>query len=478
MASERPAANAASAQPYDLVVIGAGPGGYVAAIRAGQLGMRVACVDKDPALGGTCLNVGCIPSKALLHSSELYEAARKHFAEHGIEVGSVSVDLAKMMQRKTRVVTTMTRGIAGLFKKNGVEQVTGTARIAKPGQVVVKDKDGGERTLDTKAILIASGSVPIALPGLPFDGKRIIDSTRALELTEVPGELAVVGAGAIGLELGSVWRRLGSKVTVIELTPGAVPGMDREMAKLLERSLAKQGLAFKFDTRVESASVEGERVRLTLRSGDGKTAELGADVVLVAVGRRAYPDLLGLEQVGVALDERGRIVVDERYATNVPGIYAIGDVIAGPMLAHKASEEGVACVELLAGKAGHVNYDAIPNVVYTFPELASVGISEEAAKARGLDVRIGKFPFAANGRAKTMGEIEGQVKIIADAKTDRVLGVHVFGPHASDLIAEAAVAIEFGASSEDIARSVHAHPTLPEAMKEAALAVDGRALHV
>ncbi|MEW6269833.1 MAG: dihydrolipoyl dehydrogenase [Thermodesulfobacteriota bacterium] len=478
MAPERSAADAATSSPYDLVVIGAGPGGYVAAIRAGQLGMRVACVDKDPALGGTCLNVGCIPSKALLHSSELYEAAAKHFAEHGIEVGSVSVDLPTMMKRKTRVVTTMTRGIAGLFKKNKVEQVVGTARIVKAGRVVVTDGDGGERTLETRAILIASGSVPIALPGLPFDGKRVVDSTSALELPAVPGELAVVGAGAIGLELGSVWRRLGSKVTVIELTPGAVPGMDREMAKLLERSLAKQGLAFRFDTRVETASLDGERVRLTLRSGDGKSAELGADVVLVAVGRRAYPDLLGLEQARVAVDERGRVVVDERFATNVPGIHAIGDVIAGPMLAHKAEEEGIACVELLAGKAGHVNYDAIPNVVYTFPELASVGLSEEAAKARGLDVRVGRFPFAANGRAKTMGEMEGQVKVVADAKTDRLLGVHVLGSHASDLIAEAAVAIEFGASAEDIARSVHAHPTLPEAMKEAALAVDGRAIHV
>jgi dihydrolipoamide dehydrogenase len=472
------AAAAAASGPYDLVVIGAGPGGYVAAIRAGQLGMRVACVDKDPALGGTCLNVGCIPSKALLHSSELYEAATKHFAEHGIHVGGVSVDLPTMMKRKTKVVTTMTRGIAGLFKKNRVEQVVGTARIAQAGRVAVTGADGAERTLETKSILVASGSVPIALPGLPFDGKQVVDSTSALELPVVPGEMAVVGAGAIGLELGSVWRRLGSKVTVIELTPGAVPGMDREMAKMLERALAKQGLAFRFDTRVETASVAGERVQLALRSADGKTAALEVDVVLVAVGRRAYPDLLGLERAGVAVDERGRVLVDERFATNVPGIYAIGDVIAGPMLAHKAEEEGIACVELLAGKAGHVNYDAIPSVVYTFPELASVGITEEAAKERGLDVRIGRFPFAANGRAKTMAEVEGAVKVIADARTDRVLGVHVFGPHASDLIAEAAVAIELGASAEDIARSVHAHPTLPEAMKEAALAVDGRAIHV
>jgi len=462
---------------YDLVIIGAGPGGYTAANRAGQLGLRTAVVEKDATLGGTCLNVGCIPSKALLHSSELFEEAREGFAEQGIRLTGVELDLPAMMKRKAKVVTVLTRGIAGLFKKNKVDWVSGTGRVAGAGRVTVTAADGTTRELATKSILIASGSVPIELPGLAFDGKRIIDSTAALELDHVPGELVVVGAGAIGLELGSVWRRLGSKVTVVELTPGTVPGMDREMAKLLERALHKQGMKFLFETRVESAKVTGERVQLTLRAKDDTTSALEADVLLVAVGRRAYPDLLGLEAAGVRTDPRGRIEVDHRYATSVPGIYAVGDVIAGPMLAHKAEDEGVACVELLAGKAGHVNYDAIPAVVYTFPELASVGISEEQAKAQGLDVRIGRFPFAANARAKTMGQIEGAVKMIADAKTDRILGVHVMGTHASDLIAEAAVAMELGASSEDVARSTHAHPTLPEAMKEAALAVDGRSLN-
>jgi len=462
---------------YDLVIIGAGPGGYTAANRAGQLGMRVACVEKDPALGGTCLNVGCIPSKALLHSSELFEEARESFAEQGIKVSGVELDLPAMMKRKTKVVTTLTRGIAGLFKKNKVEWVSGTAKVAGAGKVVVTAADGSTKELATKAILIASGSVPIELPGLAFDGKRIVDSTGALELPSPPGELIVVGAGAIGLELGSVWRRLGSKVTVVELTPGTVPGMDREMAKLLERALQKQGMKFLFETKVESAKVAGERVTLTVRGKDDKTSELEADVLLVAVGRRAYPDLLGLKDAGVKTDARGRVEVDEHFATSVPGIYAIGDVIAGPMLAHKAEDEGVACVEMLAGKAGHVNYDAIPAVVYTFPELASVGITEEQAKEKGIAVRIGRFPMIANARAKTMGQVEGSVKMIADEKTDRVLGVHILGTHAGDLIAEAAFAIEMAASSEDIARSTHAHPTLPEALKEAALAVDGRSLN-
>jgi len=462
---------------YDLVIIGAGPGGYTAANRAGQLGMRVACVEKDPALGGTCLNVGCIPSKALLHSSELFEEARESFAEQGIKVSGVELDLPAMMKRKTKVVTTLTRGIAGLFKKNKVEWVSGTAKVAGAGKVLVTAADGTTKELATKAILIASGSVPIELPGLAFDGKRIVDSTGALELSSPPDELIVVGAGAIGLELGSVWRRLGSKVTVVELTPGAVPGMDREMAKLLERALQKQGMKFLFETRVESAKVAGERVTLSVRGKDDTTSTLEADVLLVAVGRRAYPDLLGLKEAGVETDARGRIVVDPHFATSVPGIYAIGDVIAGPMLAHKAEDEGVACVELLAGKAGHVNYDAIPAVVYTYPELASVGITEEQAKEQGLEVRIGRFPFIANARAKTMGQTEGSVKMIADAKTDRILGVHIFGTHAGDLIAEAGLAIEMAASSEDVARSTHAHPTLPEALKEAALAVDGRPLN-
>ena len=464
--------------PFDLVVIGSGPGGYVAAIRAGQLGLKVGCVEKDAELGGTCLNIGCIPSKALLHSSHLFDQTRNHLGEHGIAVGDVRLDLAAMMKRKDKVVRALTRGVAGLFKKNGVEHIAGRARFLAPDRLQVTGTDGAVREIAAKKILIATGSVPIELPGLAFDGERIVDSTGALELPSVPGELVVVGAGAIGLELGSVWRRLGAQVTVVELTPGVVPGADREMAKLLERSLSRQKLRFHFDTRVESAKREGDRVTLALVDADGARTTATADVVLVAVGRRAFAVDLGLDAIGLELDPRGRIPVDAHYATSVPGVYAIGDVIAGPMLAHKAEEEGVACVERIAGIAGHVNYDAVPNVVYTHPELASVGLSEEAAREAGHEVRIGRFPFMANGRAKTMAETEGAVKIVADATTDRVLGVHIVGAGASDLIAEAAVAIELGASAEDLARSVHAHPTLPEAVKEAALGVDGRSIHI
>jgi len=464
--------------PFDLVVIGSGPGGYVAAIRAGQLGLKVGCVEKDAELGGTCLNIGCIPSKALLHSSHLFDQTRNHLGEHGIAVGDVRLDLAAMMKRKDKVVRALTRGVAGLFKKNGVEHIGGRARFLAPDRLQVTGTDGAVREIAAKKILIATGSVPIELPGLAFDGERIVDSTGALELPSVPGELVVVGAGAIGLELGSVWRRLGAQVTVVELTPGVVPGADREMAKLLERSLSRQKLRFHFDTRVESAKREGDRVTLALVDADGARTTATADVVLVAVGRRAFAVDLGLDAIGLELDPRGRISVDAHYATSVPGVYAIGDVIAGPMLAHKAEEEGVACVERIAGIAGHVNYDAVPNVVYTHPELASVGLSEEAAREAGHEVRIGRFPFMANGRAKTMAETEGAVKIVADATTDRVLGVHIVGAGASDLIAEAAVAIELGASAEDLARSVHAHPTLPEAVKEAALGVDGRSIHI
>ena len=465
-------------QDFDLIVIGAGPGGYVAALRAAQLGMRVACVEKDRSLGGTCLNVGCIPSKALLHSSHLYAETHRGLKEHGIVTGDVSLDLGAMMKRKDKVVTMLTRGIGGLFKKNGVTPVQGRARLVGPGQVSVEDGADAGTLLTAKHVLLASGSVPIELPNLPFDGERIIDSTRALTLEHVPEHLVVVGAGAIGLELGSVWRRLGSKVTVIELTPGITPGMDVEMAGVLQKALKKQGLDFRFETKVESASAGDDGVTLELTDKVGKTAELQGDVALVAVGRRAFAEGLGLEEAGVALDERGRIPVDEHFATNLAGVYAIGDVIPGPMLAHKAEEEGVACVERIAGHAGHVNYDAIPAVVYTHPEFAGVGKTQEQTKADGLDVRIGMFPFAGNGRARTMSETDGAVKVIAEASTDRILGVHIVGAGASDLIAEATVAIEFGSSAEDLARSVHAHPTLPEALKEAALAVDGRALHV
>jgi dihydrolipoamide dehydrogenase len=461
---------------FDLIVVGGGPGGYVAAIRAAQLGMRVACVEKDPTLGGTCLNVGCIPSKALLHSSELFEHTAHGLAEHGVQVSGVTLDLAAMMKRKDKVVTMLTRGVAGLLKKNAVTWVPGTARLLGAGKMQVSGGDGTGRTLEATRILLATGSAPIQLPGLPFDGVRIVDSTGALALPRVPEHLVVVGAGAIGLELGSVWRRLGAKVTVVELTPGVTPGMDVEMAKLLQRALGRQGLVFRFESKVEAAVVEGETVRVTVAAKDGTREDLRADVLLVAVGRRAYADGLGLDAAGVALDERGRIPVDAQFQTAAAGVYAIGDVIRGPMLAHKASDEGVACVEMMAGVAGHVNYDAIPAVVYTAPEFAAVGATEEACKAGGVAIQIGRFPFQANARAKTMADTEGAVKIIADAASDRVLGIHIVGPHASDLIAEAAVAMEFAAASEDIARSAHAHPTLAEALKQAALGVAGRTI--
>jgi dihydrolipoamide dehydrogenase len=461
---------------FDLVVIGAGPGGYVAAIRAAQLGMRVACVERDAALGGTCLNVGCIPSKALLDSSELYHQATHGLGVHGIRTAGVTLDLAAMMGRKDKVVRGLTQGVAGLFRKNRVTPVRGSARLAGDGRVVVRGADG-ERTLTAARILVATGSEPTPLPGLPFDGERIVSSTEALALPRVPERLLVVGAGAIGLELGSVWSRLGAQVLVVEFLDRIVPPADRAMAAQLQRSLEKQGLAFRLGMTARAAARTERGVRVTLEHG-AETSEEDADVVLVAIGRRPYTDGLGARELGVALDDRGRIVVDERYETNVPGVFAIGDVIAGPMLAHKAEDEGVAAVETMAGQAGHVCYRAIPSVVYTWPELAWVGLTEEEAAARGLEVAIGAFPFQANGRARCMNETEGGVKIIADARTDRILGAHVLGPRASDLIAELAVAVEFDGSAEDIARSTHAHPTLPEAVKEAALAVARRAIHI
>jgi len=459
----------------DLIVIGAGPGGYVAAIRAAQLGMRVACVEKDESLGGTCLNIGCIPSKALLDSSEHYFNLRRGLEAHGIKVAGVELDLAAMLARKDKVVKTLTTGVKGLFRKNKIERVTGAARLAGGGKVVVED--GETKELQADNILIATGSAPIELKALPFDGTHIISSTEALTLPKVPGELLVIGGGAIGLELGSVWNRLGSHVEVIELLDRIVPGMDVAMGKQLQKSLQKQGLEFQLETSAKSAKVNGGKVRVTLES-KGTTSERVCDIVLVAVGRRPYTEGLGVKEAGVEMDDRGRIRVDPHYRTNVEGVWAIGDVIAGPMLAHKAEEEGIAAVERMAGQAGHVNYDAVPAVVYTWPELASVGMTEEDARAKHGEVNVGSFPFMANGRAKCMDDTEGLVKIIADAKTDRVLGIHILGPRASDLIAEAAVAMEFGVSAEDIARSVHAHPTLPEAVKEAALAVAKRAIHI
>ncbi len=459
-----------AAERFDLVVIGAGPGGYVAAIRAAQLGMRVAVVEKDAALGGTCLNVGCIPSKALLDSTELYWQATQRFATHGIRVDGVRVDLPAMMARKDRVVRGLTSGIAGLFRRHGVTAVPGAGRLEAADRVAV-----GGRTLQAGRILLATGSEPTPLPGVPFDGTRVVSSTEALALDRVPRRLLVVGAGAVGLELGSVWKRLGAEVVVVELLDRIVPTMDRGMGDQLRRALERQGMQFRLETSVTRAEPTPDGVRVTLEGKHAGTED--ADVVLVAIGRRAYTAALGVREAGVALDERGRIVVDDRYATSVAGVYAIGDVIPGPMLAHKASEEGIAAVERMAGVAGHVNYAAIPAVVYTWPELAGVGLTEEEARARG-DVAVGTFPFQASGRARCMDERDGGVKVLADAKSDRLLGVHVLGPRASDLIAEAALAIEFGASAEDLARAVHAHPTLPEALKEAALAAGGRALHV
>jgi dihydrolipoamide dehydrogenase len=467
-----------SESPFDLVVIGSGPGGYVAAIRAAQLGLRTACVERYPILGGTCLNVGCIPSKALLDSSEHFEMARHGMAVHGVRVAGVELDLPAMMKRKDGVVRDLTRGVEGLFRKNGIERVTGTGRIVSAGEVEVTH-EGARRTLATKRILVATGSRPVALPGIAFDGRRIVHSTDALTLPEVPKRLIVIGAGAIGLELGSVWRRLGAEVLVLEYMERIVPGMDAVGAKLLQRALERQGLAFRFGVSARAARIEGESAMVEVAPAAGGEASVETcDVLLVAVGRRANTDGLGAAEAGLRLDARGRIEVDEHWQTAVPGIFAIGDVIAGPMLAHKAEEEGIACVERMAGTAGHVNYGAIPNVVYTWPEFASVGLSVEDAKRRGREVKTGSFPFLANGRAKAMGERDGQVQLVADAKTDRLLGAHIVGPRASDLIAELATAIELGASAEDIARSVHAHPTLPEAVREAALAVAGRAIHI
>jgi dihydrolipoyl dehydrogenase len=465
---------------FDLIIIGGGPGGYVAAIRAAQLGMKVACVENRDRLGGTCLNIGCIPSKALLQSSEKYEEATHSFAVHGVKLTGVELDLPAMMARKDKVVGDLTKGIEFLFRKNKVTWVKGTGRIAAPGQVSVTPVDGGAtQELAAKSIVIATGSGVVDLPGVAIDEKKIVSSTGALALGKVPEHLVVIGGGYIGLEMGSVWRRLGAKVTVVEFLDRITPGMDGETGKMLQRVLTKSGFAFKLGTKVVGAKSGKAGVTLQLEpaSGGDKT-ELTADVVLVAIGRKPYTDGLGLEEVGVALDERKRVKVDAHYRTNIPGIYAIGDVIAGPMLAHKAEDEGAVLAEMLAGQKPHVNYDAIPAVIYTWPEVASVGKTEEELKTAGIAYKAGKFPFTANSRARTNGDTDGFVKILADAATDRVLGVHIIGPDAGTMIAEAALALEYGASSEDIARTTHAHPTLSEAVKEAALAVAGRPIHI
>ena len=465
-------------EPYDLVVVGSGPGGYVAAIRAAQLGMKVACVEKRASLGGTCLNVGCIPSKALLNSSEYYQLAKERFGKHGIGVGNVTIDVPVMIARKDKVVKELTDGVRFLFKKNKITPVFGTATVASPTSVKVALNEGGETVLDTKRILLATGSEPIELPFLKFDGKTVVSSTEALEFTSVPQHLIVVGGGYIGLELGSVWKRLGAKVTVIEFLPRIVPLADVELGAMLHKSLAKQGLEFLLENKVTGAKVENGQATVTVEAKDGSTVLIVADRVLVGVGRKAYIEGLGLDKVGVKFDPRtNKVATDGHFQTNVPTIWAIGDVIDGPMLAHKAEDEGVACAELMVGKAGHVNYDTIPSVIYTHPEMASVGKTEEQLKEKGIAYKVGKFPFLANGRAKAMDEAEGIVKILADAKTDRVLGVHIIGPRASDMIAEAVTTMEFDGSAEDIARICHAHPTLSEAVKEAAMAVDKRAIH-
>ncbi len=459
---------------FDLLIIGAGPGGYVCALRAAQLGLKVACAEKRATLGGTCLNVGCIPSKALLQSSENYAALTHDFAAHGITATGIGLDLAKMQARKAEVVSANVKGVEYLFRKNKVTWLKGEARIAAPGKVVVAGTEYA-----AKQIVIATGSESMPLAGVPVDETRIVTSTGGLELDTVPKHLVVIGGGVIGLELGSVWRRLGAAVTVIEFLDRIVPGMDKEIATAFQRILTKQGMKFRLGTKVTAATVAADGVALTLEPAKGGAAEqLAADVVLLAIGRRPVTAGLGLEELGVALDARGRVKTDAHYATNIPGIYAIGDAIAGPMLAHKAEDEGVALAELLAGQAGHVNYAAIPGIVYTWPEVASVGQTEEELKAAGIAYNVGKFPFTANGRARAMGDTDGMVKILADKTTDRLLGAHILGPDAGALIAELVTAMEFGASAEDVARICHAHPTLSEAVKEAALAVDGRALHI
>jgi dihydrolipoamide dehydrogenase len=461
---------------YDLIVIGTGPGGYVCAIRAAQLGLKVAVIEKRATFGGTCLNIGCIPSKALLHTSELFEEAAHSFAEMGIGVGAPQLDLKAMMAFKDKGVEGNTKGVEFLMK---IDTYRGTGTITAPGKVVVTAEDGAKQTLETKAIVIATGSDVAKLPGIEIDEKRVISSTGALTLEKVPGKLVVVGAGVIGLELGSVWRRFGAEVTVVEFLDRILPGMDLDVAKSFQRILQKQGFAFKLGSKVTAVDTSGPTLKVSVEPAAGGAAEtLEADVVLVAIGRVPFTEGLGLDALGVEKDKRGRVVTDAHYRTNVPGVFAIGDAIAGPMLAHKAEDEGVAIAELLAGQAGHVNYGVIPSVVYTSPEVAQVGQTEEELKEAGIAYKVGKFPFLANGRAKANNQTEGFVKVLADATTDKVLGVHILGVEAGEMIHEAAVLMEFGGSSEDLARTCHAHPTRSEAVKEAAMAVEKRAIHM
>ena len=463
---------------YDVVVIGAGPGGYVCAIRAAQLGMRVAVVEKGKTLGGTCLNIGCIPSKALLHASEVFEEAGHGLGALGVVVAPPKLDLRAMMKHKDDTVAANVNGVAFLFKKNKIDSLQGEGRIAAPGRVVVKGADGAETTCEAKAIVVATGSDVARLPGIDIDEKQIVSSTGALALAKPPKSLIVVGAGVIGLELGSVWRRLGAEVTVVEFLDRILPGMDGEVAKQTQRLLEKQGFKFHLSHKVAAVEKTAKGVKATIEpAAGGAPLTLEAEVVLVAIGRRPYTQGLGLEALGVAM-ERGQVKIDDHFATNVPTVYAIGDVVRGPMLAHKAEDEGMALAEILAGQAGHVNTDVIPGVVYTSPEVASVGKTEEELKAAGVAYAVGKFPFTANGRARAMRHTDGFVKVLADAASDRVLGVHIVGFGAGEMIHEAAVLMEFGGSSEDLARTCHAHPTMSEAVKEAALAVAKRAIHV
>src|SRR6184192_1022470 len=464
-------------EKFDVVIIGSGPGGYVAAIRAGQLGLKTAMVEKDKDLGGTCLNVGCIPSKALLTSSDHFIFAKKEAEKHGIVVGSVDVDLNKMQQRKEKVVKTLTGGVRALMKTNKVTTFEGFGTITAPGKVSVKSSDGKTQEIETKNIIIATGSAPIELPFAKFDGKTIVSSTEALTFTEPPREFLVIGAGAIGLELGSVWARLGSKVTILEFLPRIAVGFDLELSNLLQRSLTGQGITFHLETKVSAIKIDNGRVTATATRGN-EELKFEAAKVLVSVGRKPFSEGLGAEKVGVEFDEKKRIKVDQHFKTNVDGIYAIGDVIAGPMLAHKAEDEGIACVERISGKDGHINYDAIAGIIYTNPELAGVGLTEDQAKEKGIDYRVGRFPFRANARALCSDDVEGMVKFVADAKSDRILGAHILHHMASELIAEAVSVIEFGGSSEDIGRTCHSHPTLSEAVREAALNIEKRALHI
>ncbi|MDQ6623784.1 MAG: dihydrolipoyl dehydrogenase [Verrucomicrobiota bacterium] len=464
-------------ESFDVIIIGSGPGGYVAAIRAAQLGLRTAIVEKDKELGGTCLNIGCIPSKALLSSSDHFAFAKKEAAKHGIKLAGIELDLGVMLARKDKVVKQLTSGVRGLMKLNKVSTFQGTGTITAPGKVSVQPNEGSAQELEAKHIVIATGSVPVELPHMQFDGKVVVSSTEALAFDKVPEKLLVIGGGAIGLEMGSVWSRLGSEVTVVEFLPRIALGFDLELANALQKALSAQGMKFHLGTKVTEVKVENGRATAKATKGEEELT-FDADRVLVSIGRRAFSDGVGAQKLGVEFDERKRIKVDAHFRTNIEGIYAIGDVIAGPMLAHKAEEEGVACMEMIAGKAGHVNYDVIPGIIYTNPEAAGVGITEDFAKEKGMEVRVGKFPFAANGRALAADDATGFVKFVADAKTDRIIGAHILSHVASDLMAECVAVMEFGGSAEDLGRTVHSHPTHSEAVKEAALAVNKSAIHI